>query len=172
MAARSISIQELAALLSPTLGEEPSHELLLEAFKTLQLSGPTVSVEDAVRVLDLLGQVTGIVGSVARFAKVRLERVGDAPPVDVASPARPPDPPRAELVTSAAELVALLAPNLGQEKSAEIVHETLRRRRLPAEGLSLGQALDLLEEIANAQGVIGVAARFAKARLLMANAKR
>jgi hypothetical protein len=172
MAGRSISIQELAALLSPTLGEEPSHELLLEAFKTLQLTGPTVPVADAVRVLDLLGQVTGIVGSVARFAKVRLERVGESVPVDAAAPARPPDPPRVEPVISASELVTLLAPNLGQEKSAEIVHEALRRRRLPADGLSLGQALDLLEEIANAQGVAGVAARFAKARLIMANAKR
>jgi hypothetical protein len=172
MTGRSIGIQELVALLSPTLGEEPSRELLLETFKTLQLSGPTVSMEEALHVLDLLGQVSGIVGSVARFAKVRLERVGGALPADAVSPAQPSDPPRAEPLTSADELIALLAPNLGQEKSAEIVHEILRRRRLPADGLALPRALEVLEEIASAKGVLNVAARFAKARLIMASAKR
>jgi hypothetical protein len=176
MTESSFPIQDLVSLLSPTLGEERSREIVRGALETMGLSETTLTNDDAVRVLDLLGQSAGIVGSVARFAKVRLELSSEPSEGPTSSGSGPGSGQSGRgshgFTTSAAELAALLAPNVGQEKSEEIVRETLRRKSLPPDQLLLHQGLEVLEHVAAAKGVLGVAARFAKARLIMLSAKR
>lgn len=64
------------------------------------------------------------------------------------------------------ELAALLSNNIGIEKAQELV-------TLAADELALGpeltreQALDVLERVAGQPGLIGIAARFAKSRVLL-----
>jgi hypothetical protein len=172
MTESSFPIQNLVLLLSPTLGEERSREVVRGALVTLDLSETTLSTDDAVRVLELLGQSAGIIGSVARFAKVRLELSEEQTEAPISAGSTPSGRGSHAFTTSAAELAALLAPNVGQEKSEEIVKETLRRKSLPPDQLLLHEGLEVLEHVAAAKGVLGVAARFAKARLIMLSAKR
>jgi hypothetical protein len=65
------------------------------------------------------------------------------------------------------QIVNLLAPTLGEEKSEEVVLAALTRRQLPLDTLDQKQALTLLEDLAAQHGLVGVTARFAKARLIL-----
>jgi hypothetical protein len=165
--------QAIVALLSPTLGLERSRELVRGALDDLKIPREDLSFDEATRVLDHLGQAAGVVGSVARFAKVRLtlrdaNRLGS----DTLGQDRPPDSsaPVSGAVNPSV-LTALLAPTVGHERSAEVVLETIHRMGYPTDRLTLQQGLDVLEHLAHLEGLVGVAARFAKARLIMHAAK-
>ena len=64
-------------------------------------------------------------------------------------------------------LTSLLAHTLGEERSDEVILAALRKRQLPEEHLGKRAALDVLEELAASPGVVGVTARFAKARAIL-----
>jgi hypothetical protein len=64
-------------------------------------------------------------------------------------------------------LVALLAPTLGQEKAEDVVVGALRLLGLPEDNLDQRQALAMLEQLAGVPGLVGVTARFAKARVIL-----
>ena len=83
------------------------------------------------------------------------------------TPTAPSSPsPSGPLTVS--DIVAFFTPSLGDEKARETVHGALER--LQFEGKTIferNDALRLLEEMAREEGIVGVAARFAKARILL-----
>lgn len=163
----SVSLDALVALLAPTLGEERARELARNALDSLGIADSFFSVHDAIRVLEKLPQSPGIATSVSHFAQARLALRDPSPtsrrPTFVKLTAQAPKGgPLAR-----AELAALLAPTLGQEKSDDMVLETLQKLKLPLDAMSTADGLAVLEELAKSSGIVGIASRFAKARLLM-----
>jgi hypothetical protein len=65
-----------------------------------------------------------------------------------------------------AELAALLSQNLGMEKALDLVGNAARELSFGSE-LSMEQGLEVLERIAVQPGLVGIAARFAKSRVLL-----
>lgn len=65
-----------------------------------------------------------------------------------------------------AELAALLSQNLGMEKALDLVGAAARDLSYGSE-LSMEQGLEILERIAVQPGLVGIAARFAKSRVLL-----
>lgn len=65
-----------------------------------------------------------------------------------------------------AELAALLSQNLGMEKALELVGTAARELNFGGE-LTIEQGLEILERIAAQPGLVGIAARFAKSRVLL-----
>jgi hypothetical protein len=59
---------------------------------------------------------------------------------------------------------------LGDQKAEEVVAEASAKLRLRGEWFSLRATHALLEELAAEPGIVGVTARFAKARLAMRRA--
>jgi hypothetical protein len=67
---------------------------------------------------------------------------------------------------SRTELASMLSHNLGIEKAKELIGETADQLGLPDE-LTNEQCLEVLEKIAAQPGLVGIAARFAKSRVLL-----
>lgn len=67
---------------------------------------------------------------------------------------------------SRVELATMLSNSVGQERALEAVAAVCTARAL-GEILTTDEALTVLEELAQQQGVIGIAARFAKGRALL-----
>jgi hypothetical protein len=67
---------------------------------------------------------------------------------------------------SRVEVATLLSNSVGQERALEVVDEACRALALK-EILSTDEALQVLEHLAGQQGVIGIAARFAKGRAVL-----
>ena len=65
------------------------------------------------------------------------------------------------------ELVELLSPSLGEEKAGELVAATAASLGLNLDNLDENQALQILEKLAGTPGLVGITARFAKARALL-----
>jgi hypothetical protein len=65
------------------------------------------------------------------------------------------------------DLIPLLAPAIGVEKARETIESAAARLGVEAGTLSAEEALAVLDLLAKADGIIGVVARFAKARFLL-----
>ncbi len=81
-----------------------------------------------------------------------------------------PPPPRATASGPLGihELVAFFTSSVGDEKAREAVGAALSRLHLAHKNdLDRAESLRVLDEIAAAPGIVGVAARFAKARILL-----
>src|SRR4051794_39413115 len=63
------------------------------------------------------------------------------------------------------EIVALLAPTLGLEKSEEVVVGAMRGLGLPLDAVEQDDVFAILDILGRVAGLIGVAARFARGRL-------
>ena len=64
------------------------------------------------------------------------------------------------------QIAHLLSKAVGDERALEVVQDACKELRLHVgRGLSLSDALDVLERIAAQPGLLGVTARFAKSRL-------
>jgi hypothetical protein len=61
----------------------------------------------------------------------------------------------------------MLARTLGQEKAVEVIDAAARTLAIPLGDLTAADALRILERLATAEGMVGVAARFAKSRVLL-----
>ncbi len=159
--------EELVTLLAATLGEERAQELVLGAMGQLGITTAFLPSDDVVRVLELIGHTPGFVGSVSRFALARFTLKdaahGSGPRLSSGSSLRAVK----DEVMGRHELTELLAPTVGLEKSDEVVLEGLRRLGFPLDAFSLSQGLAVLDHLALTEGLVGVAARFAKAHLLM-----
>lgn len=67
---------------------------------------------------------------------------------------------------SRVELATMLSNSVGQERALEVIGEVCAKLAL-GEILTTAESLQVLEELAQQQGVIGIAARFAKGRALL-----
>jgi hypothetical protein len=84
----------------------------------------------------------------------------------------PPHPPNSRAASTCPlridELVAFFTSSVGEEKAREAVGAVLSRMHLAHKNeLNRAEALSVLDEIATTPGIVGVAARFAKARILL-----
>ncbi|MBL8742276.1 MAG: hypothetical protein JNK04_14305 [Myxococcales bacterium] len=68
---KSIRLDELSSTLARSLGDAKAEEAVQKAAAALGFAGPSVTVEQAVKLLESLVAQGGVVGTVARFAKVR-----------------------------------------------------------------------------------------------------
>ncbi len=176
---RAIKKEDIAVLLASALGQDKSDEVVSSAARALGILRGTFSGEDIRAIFDRLGKAEGLVGVVARFAVSRgdVEKlVARAPQrLDAPSIGRPhfevgtrptagSIPGRAQTV----DLVPLLAPALGAEKARAAIEAAAARRGVDIKaGLSQSAALAVLDEMARIEGIVGVVARFAKARFLL-----
>ena len=69
---------------------------------------------------------------------------------------------------SRVELVAMLAESLGSEKALQAVTAGAATLGLVAADFDREEALRLLDHLAAEQGLVGIVARFAKARVILA----
>ena len=63
--------------------------------------------------------------------------------------------------------MGILAPTIGQEKAAESIAFATRLKGISEDRLTQEQALSVFEVLANIDGIVGVTARFARARLML-----
>jgi hypothetical protein len=177
-----VSPRILASLFAPTLGWDKSEDAINASIHRLGLSlkAGLLTVTQALAVLDDLTTERGIVGVTARFVRSRgdfhralnpqSERSGVreiAPRIPDAPPPSRRDVRREPTKLALHEIVPLLANTIGQEKAEEAVLAGLRRLGLPEDRLDLAQASLLFDALAGHPGIVGVTARFAKARLIL-----
>ncbi len=65
------SLDALAELLAPALGDERARAAVAEASRALDI-GPRIALPEAMRLLEHIAKTPGVVGISARFAKTRL----------------------------------------------------------------------------------------------------
>jgi hypothetical protein len=124
--------------------------------------GDELSAEQAARILEDLAQMEGLVGVVARFVKTR-SNIGESTPASSREPVRAAEDER----YSRAQLNALLGPALGDAKGLEAIATYAQKIGAGGDTFTRAQALEMLELMAQVEGVLGTVARFAKARLLL-----
>jgi len=167
-----VRFDHLIELLAPAIGKEKSEDLISSSARALNYATDQLNLEQAIEILTALGAHAGIVGVSARFAKTRLmipHRKQDklrsveqslAPLAEMASPLR-----SAATTLDSGELIALLANSLGTEKSREVVGVSLSQLGFRAGTLDAQQARQVLDLMAESEGIVGVASRFAQSRL-------
>lgn len=185
---------DLILALAPSLGEEKSAEVVTGALAKLGLDGPALEPPQVDAVLDLLASEPGLVGVAARVAKQRSRVFSDDPNASLtldsslrrslfprtvdprmyeSSLAVPPSiPPPAPLPgererVRVRDLVRMLATGIGDSKAEEVIRSVLARKSLDESNLTREAALGILESLAKEPGIVGVTARFAKARMLL-----
>lgn len=156
--------------MAEVVGEERATSAVSGAIGVLGYGESQLTPAQVTAVYELLSRASGIVGRAARAAMRREE----APAPEGAS-----IPASARVATPAggrsaagmrlpyAEIYALFAPCVGDEKAGELVRGAILKLRLPAHSLGKEDVLALLEELAGASGIVGVTARFAKARIIL-----
>ena len=183
---------ELVLALAPSLGDEKSAEVVTAALDKLGFDGQVLEPTQVDAVLDLLAGEQGLVGVAARVAKQRSRVFSDDPNMvlsgesssatrrslwprgidprlyesstSLRAPSVPPTGPQRVRVK---DLVRMLAPSIGDVRGEEAVRGALARMNLEGAEISQDQALEALEMLAKEPGVVGVTARFAKARMLL-----
>lgn len=147
----------LASALAPALGEEKAQELIAEAMRDLGVHANEVTAYEARALFDHIGRHEGVIGASARIAKARLANLRDSEKPDGGKHRR----------MSAYEVADLLAPSVGQERARELVEAACRKIGLNPDALGRDDVVSVLDDLALAGGVVGVVARFAKARALL-----
>jgi len=66
-----------------------------------------------------------------------------------------------------AEVAAVLVPALGEPASKKLIEETAKHLGLERDDLSFEEVMAILEHIASAPGIVGIAARFSKTRVIL-----
>jgi hypothetical protein len=162
---RTIPKEEITVLLASALGQEKSDEVVVTAARELGFSGSLYGPDEVRAIFDKLVAAEGLVGVVARFAVTR----GDVN--RLAAKARPPSERQlpAAMPAPAVDLLSLLAPALGAEKARDATEAAAAKLGLDARHLSRDEALRLLDLLASTDGIVGVVARFAKARFLLSS---
>lgn len=71
-------------------------------------------------------------------------------------------------ILSKKELVGLLAESIGQEKASNIISESALRLGLHGENFNKEEVMKILDLVAEEPGLVGIVARFVKARAILA----
>lgn len=147
----------LASALAPAVGEERALELMSDAMRELGVHATDVTAYEARALLDHIGRHEGVIGVSARIARVRLATLRESEKPDTAGLRHMP----------AKEVIDLLAPSVGQERARELVETSARKLGLALETLGRDDVSAIMDDLATTGGVVGVVARFAKARALL-----
>ena len=175
---RPISKEDVAVLLASALGQDKSDEVVATTAKALGIVQAGYTGENVRAIFDKLVKAEGLVGVVARFAVSR----GDVDKLIAKAPrtsAQPQQIGRPEFRVGGmsgsththaptCDIMHLIAPALGVEKARDAIEAAAARRGVDvATGLSYNGALSVLDEMTKVDGIVGVVARFAKARFLL-----
>jgi hypothetical protein len=191
----TVTARDVASLLAGALGWEKSLQLVVDVARTMRFREEALQYQESIAILEQLGREQGIVGVAARFARARTDapaakasqaraplveaaqaaRPTEAPPASVVGsreaihvgPVGPGLPPRPGPVLSARTLAELLAHTLGLEKAEEALQASARRLALPPDKLDREQAARVFDDLSQKDGLVGIAARFAKAHMLL-----
>lgn len=179
-----VAINDLADSLVPALGRERALEAVRSVLARLGVERDPLDALTAWQVLDLLAPSQGLVGAAARLARSSHVVLG-ASTGDAAAPESADDPSRPvadglNLPANSSEplrtpnglgcsrqppdLVSLLSPSLGRDKAAASVHDVCARLHLRPEEVERHWG-SILNELSQAVGPVGVAARFVRSRL-------
>jgi hypothetical protein len=166
---RTISKDELTKLLAAALGDEKSEEVVVSTARSLGLTPPNFSAVEVRTLFAALSKADGLIGVVARFAVSRgdVDTLVERALSESSRNLRSSDPSSSKLRLAAVDLLPLLAPALGTEKARDAVTTSAHRLQLDPQNLSREQALAVLDVLAATDGIVGVVARFAKARFLL-----
>lgn len=175
-----ITKEDVAVLLASALGQDKSDEVVASAARAAGVSRTAYLSDDIRGIFDKLVKAEGLVGVVARFAVSRgdveklIARVPKEPAKRPAgAPERRPGAPDAVSPQSlppsvAIDLMHLVVPALGTEKARDAIEQAAARRGIDlSAGLTYNGALTVLDEMTQVEGIVGVVARFAKARFLL-----
>lgn len=166
---RTIPKDELTKLLAAALGQEKSDEVIATTARSLGIGPVYFSAGDVRALFTTLSNAEGLIGVVARFAVSRgdVEALVEKAMTESSRHPVAKEHASANLRISAVDLLPLLAPALGTEKARDAVTTTAQRLRFDPQSLTREQALTVLDELAQSEGIVGVVARFAKARFLL-----
>jgi hypothetical protein len=173
----TVTARDVASLLAGALGWEKSLQLVVDVARTMRFREEALQYQESIAILEQLGREQGLVGVAARFARARNDappgqaRVTEAPPAVVVGQREahlaPSAAPRSGPVLSARTLAELLAHTLGLEKAEEAIQASARRLSLPPDKLDREQAARVFDDLSQKDGLVGIAARFAKAHMLL-----
>jgi hypothetical protein len=191
-AERAISKEDIAVLLASALGQDKSDEVVTSTARSLGITRTAFTADDIRAIFEKLVKAEGLVGVVARFAVSRrdvdrlvaqasqvsqapsamarpeLRASGHAGPVGSASSGTSGNSLSPSARAATVDIVPLIAPALGIEKARDAIEAAAARRGVDiATGLSHAGALAVLDEMTKVDGIVGVVARFAKARFLL-----
>jgi hypothetical protein len=171
-----MSARAVVALLAPTVGWERSEEAVAASVRRLGLDGSRLSPDQVRQLLEDLAMEQGMVGVTARVVLTRKNPSrNDLPAVTVPLPTTSTYPPPDDSAPASVRLVgtiglhevkAQLAPLLGADKTDSALGAAVRRQALPRERLDREQAVRLLDDLGHQDGVVGMAARFVRPRVL------
>jgi hypothetical protein len=176
---RPITREDIAVLLASALGQDKSDEVVASAARAAGISRTSYVADDIRGIFDKLVKAEGLVGVVARFAVSRgdVEKLIARVPKQASAPQVGRQDFRGAAATAAAQsmppsvaidIMHLIVPALGTEKAREAIEQAAARCRVDlASGLSYNGALAVLDEMTKVEGIVGVVARFAKARFLL-----
>ena len=146
----------LVALLAPASGVERSKTVIVEECARLGVpyppTGPALE-----RVVDALSMRSGAIGTSIRLAFRRATKELNASPPPHGGPEPKPTP----------DLIALLAPVLGDDKAQSVVRDACARLGLGASSLSTTDSRRVLDLLSAGGDFVATIARFAKARTLL-----
>ena len=166
--------------MAPALGTEKSEELVAASAKNLGYAAETLDLDRAMRILESLEAQAGLVGVAARLAKSRVasrtntsstrvpRQTASVPGAAKPEPEKPAAAGKRIERLDSGEIVKLLAATLGTDKGRETLAAALVQLGFSdRNGLDRTQALAVLDHIAREPGIVGVVARFSKARVIL-----
>ncbi len=158
----------LAALLAPAIGLDRAKLAVENAIKLLGLRSGPISEEDAQRVLTSLNTVGGLTSVAARRAASTLKSRASAeyPSFVRAEAGATPLAVESGTVVTRLEISALLAHAVGSAAARAAVDRCAAKVGFGLVG-SVEAAQKVLEQISTEPGLVGITARFAKARLAL-----
>ena len=165
---RPRSARDIATFFVDAVGWEKSLAAVDEAVRALRLNPESLSDAAMAEILKRLANQAGPVGVTARFLVARAPLVdeGASRPTPVARVTKPTPRSEASSLTRA-QLIALLAPSLGVSKAEEAFSAACASLGVKTDTYSAQDARSIFEHLATVEGLVGVTARFAKARLAL-----
>jgi hypothetical protein len=153
------------------LGDEGAQSAVRDALQKLGFSGRSLTGHDEAKLFEWLGNEPGLIGTAARRVQgsfVLSAVVPEPPRTATTYPNRVAKAPIGpDTIIQGSELVGMFASAVGDEKAREMIEAECRRMNLNFARLPVESALALLDEFSKTPGIIGIAARFAKARLAL-----
>lgn len=162
-----VTTDDLAQLLAASLGLAVARDTVRAAMTELGLRGDSLTFAAAVQVLELLTGRPGLVGISARLARTRFESSRARASRQQAPAETPPSSPKAPPSGGPPDLVAMLAPSLGDARARAVIAEAMVALGLTSIRTAEA-ALRVLEQLSLGEGPVAVTARFAKVRVHLA----
>jgi hypothetical protein len=170
-----LAVDGIIAQLARSVGAEKSHELVTRTAAELGIAANELSEREATLLLDALSRTPGVVGASSRHLRARLLAVNPEPPVPARCASvraatnglRRSRRPAPVAKRPKAVLAGLLAHSLGLEKSLEVVAASARKLLIDDAAFNRAEALQVLEDLSASPGIVGVTAKFAKARCIL-----